>query len=65
MNPDLALQILAAILPVVMQQFGGKAQDAAQVADAMVTIAQKSALAYQQQTGRPLDPTLILQEAGV
>ena len=65
MNPQLTVQILIAILSVFDAQLGGKSKTDAELADLMLMIAQKAALAYQQQSGRPLDPSLILQEAAI
>ena len=65
MNPELVLEILSAIVSVIQSQMSGKAQTDAELANTMLTIVQKAALAYQQQTGQPLDPALIAPEAGV
>ena len=65
MNPELVVELLTAIVSVIQSQMSGKAQTDTQLANTLMTIAQKAALAYQQQTGQPLDPALIRQEASV
>jgi hypothetical protein len=64
MNPYLMLDI-GKLACNILEGVNSKSQTATSVADAIVQILQKAALAYRQETGKPLDPTLILAEATV
>ena len=59
MNPQLVIEILGLVVSLLTNPKG----DA--IANTLVQIGQKVALAYAQQTGRPLDPSLIQVEAPV
>jgi hypothetical protein len=63
MNPNLIMQILQLALSLAQAQLTGKpAQDLA-IDQVLLEIVQKGAQAYQLQTGRPLDVSLIKPEA--
>ena len=62
MNPSLIFEIVQLALSLVQSQLPGKAQQDATVADTLLQIVRKGAQAYSQETGAPLDVTLIRSE---
>ena len=62
MTPSLVLEIVQLTLSLVQSQLPGKAQQDATVAGTLLQIVQKGAQAYSQETGAPLDVSLIKSE---
>jgi hypothetical protein len=63
MNPNLIMQILQLALSLAQAQLTGKPAQNVSIAQVLLEIVQKGAQAYQLQTGRPLDVSLIKPEA--
>ena len=63
MNSDFIVQILQLASSLVEIQISGKAQSDATLAQTLVNFVQAAAQAYQNQTGQPIDPSLIKPEA--
>ena len=63
MNPNLIMQILQLALSLAQAQLTGKPAQDLSIAKTLLEIVQKGAQAYQLQTGRPLDVSLIKPEA--
>ena len=64
MNLQLVMEISDIALSITNNILKGSQTASAQTA-ALLQILQKAALAYQQQTGQPLDPSLIHAETNV
>ena len=62
MNATVALEIIDLALSIAKTQTAGKLQQGAALADTLLQIIQKAVQAYQNQTGQPLDPSLIKAE---
>ena len=65
MNPALVFNILELALSLAKTQLGVKAQEDANIAETLLQIVQKGALAYRQHTGEALNPALIKTEEPV
>ena len=63
MNTDLIIQILQLALSLAQAQLTGKPAQDLSIPKTLLEIVQKGAQAYQLQTGRPLDVSLIKPEA--
>jgi hypothetical protein len=63
MNSDLIVQILQLAASVIRGQTDVAVQHDANVAQTLVHIVQAAARAYENQTGQPIDPSLIKPEA--
>jgi len=62
MNPSIVFDIIELAVSLAKGQLPGAAQQDATVADTLLQIVQKGAQAYSQETGAPLDVTLIKSE---
>ena len=62
MNTNFAIEIIELALSVMKTQTTGKTQQDAALVAALVNIIGKSIQAYEEQTGQPLDPSLIKPE---
>jgi hypothetical protein len=62
MTPNFAFEIVELALGILKNQTAGKVQQDAALAGALLQIIQKAVQAYEDQTGQPLDPTLIQAE---
>jgi hypothetical protein len=65
MNTTLVFEILQLAVGLAQSHVSGRAGDKLAVAQTLVDIVQKGTEAYQQHTGRPLDPTLIKAEGTI
>ena len=65
MNANIVFDILELVVGLVKTQASGRVQQDANIADILLQIAGKIRKAYQQQTGKPLDPALIKPEQPV
>lgn len=67
MNPALQnlLNILSIVAGAVADTASGKLSDAGEIAEYMLRIANSSIAAYEAQTGKPIDPTLLKPEAPI
>lgn len=67
MNPALQnlLNILGIVAGAVADTTTGKVSDAGEIAEYMLRIANASIAAYEAQTGKPIDPTLLHPEAPI
>jgi hypothetical protein len=63
MNSGLIYEIVELALSLAQSQGSAKVQQDATVADTLLQIVQKGAQAYSQETGAPLDVTLIKSES--
>lgn len=62
MSPDVAFEIVNLAVSLVQAQTTGKAQQNATLANILLQIINKAVQAYQDHTGKPLDPSLIKAE---
>jgi hypothetical protein len=62
MNTNFAIEIIELALSIMKNQTTGKTQQDATLVAVLVSIIRKSIQAYEQQTGQPLDPSLIKAE---
>ena len=62
MNPHLAFEIVELAVSLAKTQASGTLQQDATLAGVLLQIVKKAVQAYQDQTGEPLDPTLIKAE---
>ena len=62
MNTNFAIEIIELALSVMKNQTTGKTQQDAELVAVLISIIGKSIQAYEEQTGRPLDPSLIKPE---
>lgn len=67
MNPALTnlLNILSIAAGAVADTASGKVSDAGEIAEYILRIANASIAAYEAQTGKPIDPTLLKPEAPI
>jgi len=67
MNPALQnlLNLLSIVAGAVADTASGKLSDAGEIAEYMLRIANASIAAYEAQTGKPIDPTLLHPEAPI
>lgn len=67
MNPALQnlLNLLSIVAGAVADTASGKVSDAGEIAEYMLRIANASIAAYEAQTGKPIDPTLLHPEAPI
>jgi hypothetical protein len=62
MNTNFAIEIIELALSVMKNQTTGQVQQDAALAATLVSIISKAIQAYEQQTGHPLDPSMIKPE---
>lgn len=65
MDPATIAEIIQLGIGLLQGHLSGKAQDAAEVADTLTQIFQKSAQQLQSHTGQPIDVSLIKPEAPI
>ncbi len=65
MNIDIALEIVYLAISLVKTQTGGRLHAAEDLGETLSEIVRIAAQAYQDHTGRPVDPSLIRSEEPV
>jgi hypothetical protein len=65
MNSDLVLRLVEIAISLVQSQAGGSARQDASAANTLLALIQKGVQAYEEHTGKPLDPALIKAEARI